>query len=113
MNQRAAILGSWSLLTLELGCIHLQTSLYKGHARSRARGHGTGDEVVQQGEVRALEECASHPVRRVSHPVVVGADQHLGENQGQHGRTALKRPKRLIGRGWPHLGAVPGTLWRW
>ena len=57
---------------------------------------------MQQGEVRALEECASHPVRRVSHPVVVGADQHLGENQGQHGRTALKRPKRLIGRGWPH-----------
>ena len=49
----------------------------QAHARSRARGHGTGDEVVQQGEVRALEECASHPVRRVSHPVVVGADQHL------------------------------------
>ena len=36
MNQRAAILGSWSLLTLELGCIHLQTSLYK-HTRGHAR----------------------------------------------------------------------------
>ena len=23
------------------------------------------------------------------------------------------RPKRLIGRGWPHLGAAPGILWRW
>ena len=28
-----------------------------------------------------------------------------------YGRPA--RPRRLIGRGWPHLGAAPGNLWRW
>ena len=42
-----------------------------GRPTSSARGHGTGDEVVQQGEVCALEECAAHPVRGVGHPVVV------------------------------------------
>ena len=31
--------------------------------------------------------------------------------QGRYGRPA--RPKRLICRGWPHLGAAPGTLWCW
>ena len=46
-------------------------------ARSHARGHGTGDEVMQQREVGALEEGTAHPVRRVSEPVVVGADEHL------------------------------------
>ena len=28
----------------------------------------------------------------------------------KNGRPA--RPKRLIGRGWPDLGAAPGILWR-
>ena len=46
-------------------------------APSHARGHGTGDEVMQQREVGALEEGTAHPVRRVSEPVVVGADEHL------------------------------------
>eukprot|EP00964_Phaeocystis_antarctica_P028702 scaffold16200_cov39-Phaeocystis_antarctica.AAC.1 len=32
--------------------------------------------------------------------------------QARCGRPALVRPKRLVGRGWPHLGAAPGIPWR-
>eukprot|EP00964_Phaeocystis_antarctica_P077892 scaffold48399_cov35-Phaeocystis_antarctica.AAC.1 len=36
---------------------------------------------------------------------------HLCGKQGRYGRPA--RPKRLIGRGWPKLGAACGTIWHW
>eukprot|EP00964_Phaeocystis_antarctica_P123065 scaffold86722_cov46-Phaeocystis_antarctica.AAC.2 len=35
----------------------------------------------------------------------------MWKTRPRYGRPA--RPKRLTGRGWPRLGAVPGTLWRW
>ena len=45
------------------------------------------------------------------HLGVLEDGHHLCGKQGRYGWPA--RPKRLIGRGWPHLGAVPGILWRW
>ena len=35
---------------------------------------------------------------------------HLCREQGLYGRPAW--PKRLVGRGWPKLGAAWGILWR-
>ena len=85
-------------------------------ARSHARGHGTGDEVMQQREVGALEEGTAHPVRRVSEPVVVGADEHLcarrprqtwltGSGDGR--AVGGAGGQGLAGRGGPQLGAAP------
>ena len=36
----------------------------------------------------------------------LGLGYYLCEQKGRRGRPALMRPKRLIGRGWPRLGAA-------
>ena len=35
------------------------------------------------------------------------------DKHARNARPAILRPKRRIGRGWPRLGAAPGSLWRW
>ena len=53
--------------------------------------------------------CSAQQLRDRAAPILADRSGRLCRNQGRRGRPA--RPKRLVGRGWPKLGAASGVAW--
>ena len=83
-----------------------EVSEVKAEAEGRAAGGGGGG----GGTASSIDSPYDSPYRTPVEPRRVLVLPHFVEKP-QNGRPA--RAKRLTARGWPHLGAAPGILWRW
>ena len=83
-----------------------EVSEVKAEAEGRAAGGGGGG---GGGTASSIDSPYDSPYRTPVEPRRVLVLPYFVDKP-KNGRPA--RPKRLIGRGWPDLGAAPGNLWR-